>query len=290
MTSIRIGVVGDLHTHWDDVDVAQFARTDYDLLFFVGDLGGGTPESSLRVARSISRLEKDVLVMPGNNDTGDIAELSAELSHRMGLSRIAAMRSGADHRTSIRLCGYSKHRLTRDSVDVTLITARPHSLGGPALSFPDHMSMNYGIDSIDASFERLRVLIDESETERLLFFSHNGPTGLGDAPDDMWGCDFKPGGGDWGDPDLELAIDHALAIGKRVLAVVAGHMHLVTKGGQERTWITERNGIVYVNSARVPRIFASDDDVHRHHVSLVVTANEVEVSEILVPEHGQNGG
>ena len=64
MTSIRIGVVGDLHTHWDDVDVAQFARTDYDLLFFVGDLGGGTPESSLRVARSISRLEKDVLVMP----------------------------------------------------------------------------------------------------------------------------------------------------------------------------------------------------------------------------------
>ena len=67
MTSIRIGVVGDLHTHWDDIDVAQFGRSDYDLLFFIGDLGGGTADSSLRIARSIARLDKETLVMPGNS-------------------------------------------------------------------------------------------------------------------------------------------------------------------------------------------------------------------------------
>jgi uncharacterized protein (TIGR04168 family) len=284
MTSIRIGVVGDLHTHWDDIDVAQFGRSDYDLLFFIGDLGGGTADSSLRIARSIARLDKEALVMPGNNDTGDIAELSAELSHRMGLGRIAAMRNGTGAKAPIRLCGYSSHRITRDSLDLTLITARPHSMGGESLSFPEHMSMNYGIDSIDASIDRLCSLIDESETERLVFFSHNGPTGLGAAPDDMWGCDFKPGGGDWGDPDLEVAVGHAVASGKEVLAVVAGHMHLRTKDGAERTWITERAGIAYVNTARVPRIFASDDGVHRHHVSLVVTAEGVEINEVLVPQ------
>ena len=71
---MRIGVVGDLHTHWDEMDVAHIDRSDYDLLFFTGDLGGGTASSSLRIARVISRLRKQALVMPGNNDTGDIAE------------------------------------------------------------------------------------------------------------------------------------------------------------------------------------------------------------------------
>ena len=41
MTGLRLGVVGDLHTHWDDIDVVQFNATSYDVLFFTGDLGGG---------------------------------------------------------------------------------------------------------------------------------------------------------------------------------------------------------------------------------------------------------
>ena len=49
----RFAVVGDLHTHWDDVDLAQFAGADYDLLYFTGDLGGGTPDSTLRVPRAL---------------------------------------------------------------------------------------------------------------------------------------------------------------------------------------------------------------------------------------------
>ena len=68
MSEIRIGVIGDLHTHWDDVDVVQFNRSDYDLLIFIGDLGGGTADSSLRIARSISRLTEEALVIPGNKD------------------------------------------------------------------------------------------------------------------------------------------------------------------------------------------------------------------------------
>jgi uncharacterized protein (TIGR04168 family) len=284
--TIRIGVIGDLHTFWDDVDVAQFDRSAYDLLYFTGDLGGGTPDSSLRIARTISRLRKRALVMPGNNDTGDIAELAAELAHRGGLRRLNEVREGARDTSGdrISLCGYSTHRLTQGAVDVTLIAGRPHGMGGPDLSFPEHMAAAYGIDSLEASRQRLLSLVDQAQTRNVVFLSHNGPTGLGAAPEDMWGCDFKPGGGDWGDPDLAAAIDHAQRCDKRVLAVVAGHMHLRTKDGQQRPWCVEREGIVYVNAARVPRIFSGAGDVQRHHVALSIGASEVQVREQLVDE------
>ncbi len=290
MAQIRIGVIGDLHSHWDQLDVAQFEQTDYDLLLFTGDLGGGTPDSSLRIAKVMSRLRKETLVMPGNNDTGDIAELGAELAHQSGIKSLQAIRQGPSvtaksaSAAPVRLCGYSQHRLTREPVDLTLIAGRPHSLGGSELSFPEHMEATYGIDSIEASRQRLFGLVDESPTENIVFLSHNGPTGLGDEPHAMWGCDFKPDGGDWGDPDLEATIDYALERGKRVIAVIAGHMHHRTKCGNERPWRLERDGIVYINAAKVPRIFSVDANVHRHHVSVEITPSGAEVNEVLVSE------
>jgi uncharacterized protein (TIGR04168 family) len=283
MAQIRIGVIGDLHTHWDAVDVAQFNRANYDLLLFTGDLGGGTPDSSLRIAKEMSHLRTPTLVMPGNNDTGDIAELAAELAHQGGMRRLLAMRDeGTPADVPVRLCGYSTHPLSH--ADVTLIAARPHSMGGASLSFPQHMRATYGVDSIEQSAERLRALVDQADTDQIVFLSHNGPLGLGDAPNDMWGCDFKADGGDWGDPDLTDAIDYAANRGRRVLAVVAGHMHLRTKCGRERPWQVEQDGIQYINAARVPRIFAANDDVRRHHVELIIGDGTAEANEIFVPE------
>lgn len=280
--TLRIGIIGDLHAHWDDVDVAQLSATDYDLLFFVGDLGGGTRESTLQIARTLSRLRKPTLVLPGNNDTWDLAELAAELSHRAGMRRLLRIREGDDdpHRAPmVRLCGFSAHRLTTDVVDVTLLTGRPHSMGGEALSFPEHMQAHYGVDSMAASVSRLRALVDAAETRDLLFFAHNGPLGLGGEPHDMWGCDFRPGGGDWGDPDLAAAITYAGERGHRVLAVVGGHMHLKTKAGAERPWQRAVDEVVYVNSARVPRIFAHERSVRRHHVALTLDGAGVRFEE-----------
>lgn len=291
MTSIHIGVIGDLHAHWDAIDVAQFDDTDYDLLLFTGDLGGGTPDSSLRVAKVMSRLRKEALVMPGNNDTGDIAELAAELAHQSGIRNLLSVRRGSSVSASspggplVRLCGYSLHRLTRDAVDLTLIAGRPHSMGGTTLSFPEHMDASYGIDSIETSRSRLFALIDEAPTKRIIFLSHNGPTGLGDEPHAMWGCDFKPNGGDWGDPDLAAAIDYAIEQGKQVVAVIAGHMHHRTKCGNHRPWRLERDGVVYINAAKVPRIFSADGAVHRYHVSLSISASGTAASEVLMREH-----
>jgi len=285
---IRFGIIGDLHTHWDEVDLWQFGESDYHLLYFVGDLGGGLPESTLRVARSIAGLRQPTLVMPGNNDTVDIQELAAELALQDGVSRILAITRGGDGAGSdVRLCGYSLHELRAPGVSVDLIAARPHSMGGASLSFHDYMADTYGIESLEDSARRLRELVDAACADDLIFLGHNGPTGLGGEPHDIWGCDFKPGGGDWGDPDLEDAIAYAHSIGKRVLAVVAGHMHLRTKQGIERPWRMEREGTLYVNSARVPRIFSGEGGTRRHHLAMLISAEGVVVEEVLLEESGQ---
>ena len=82
------------------------------------------------------------------------------------------------------------------------------------------------------------------------------------------------------------AIEHARQLGKRVLAVVAGHMHWRTKAGEQRSWQIEKEGTVYVNAARVPRIFSTRENVMRHHVALTVRPGGISAKEVLVPEHG----
>ncbi len=282
---LRIGIVGDLHTHWDETDVHQIGALDYDLVYFTGDLGGGTTQSSLNMARLIARLGKPALVMPGNNDTVDIGRLAAELNHQQGLNAILSITGKQDAAAPVALCGYSHHGIHVAGRDISLVAGRPHSMGGPALTFPDYMGETYGIHTLDSSTERLCALVDDA-CDEIIFLAHNGPVGLGAEPADMWGCDFKPGGGDWGDTDLAAAIAYAQSRGKTVLAVVAGHMHLRTKQGEERPWQRQLNGTAYINAARVPRIFSGDDDVYRHHVVLEIGAQTLAFREVLLPQYG----
>lgn len=282
----RLAIVGDLHTHWDEVDLQQFSQAGYDLLYFTGDLGGGTPDSTLRVARTMARLQQSALVMPGNNDTGDINELAAELAHQNGLNQLLSITRAAADSSSIDLCGYSSHQIIVGAREIGLIAARPHSMGGPTLSFPEYMAETYGITSLEQSEQRLKQLIDECEASDLIFLAHNGPLGLGDQPGDMWGCDFKEGGGDWGDSDLAAAVSYAQQQGKTVLAVIAGHMHLHTKQGEVRPWQLAVDDVLHINASRVPRIFSGKDDVYRHHVAMTISESELSVEEVLVPQYG----
>jgi uncharacterized protein (TIGR04168 family) len=283
--TFRFAIIGDLHTYWDSVDLQQFASADHDLLFFTGDLGGGTQESSLRLARSMAQLRQPSLVMPGNNDTGDIDLLAAELAHQQGLSRLLSItRNTATPTSAIKLCGYSETRIRIGNREISLIAARPHSMGGPDLTFPDYMLENYNISSMGNSVERLVSLVDNAAAE-IIFLSHNGPVGLGDEPDDMWGCDFKDDGGDWGDPDLAQAIGYARRSGKQVSAVIAGHMHLRTKQGVDRPWLKNQDGTLFINAARVPRIFSDKDNAYRHHVLLTISEDDLQAEEVLMGEY-----
>jgi uncharacterized protein (TIGR04168 family) len=288
--SARIGIVGDLHDHWTDHDAEMLNAAGYDLVLFVGDLGRGKT-TMRRIVASIARLRVPALVMPGNADAPHAPELAAELSFQRGLDQLLDARprrpgappSSADDLRGVRLCGYSLHRMTLGGMELSIVAGRPYSMGGPDLSFGPALHSSFGVDSMAGSTRRLTDLVDRVETKTLVFVSHNGPRGLGAAPTDPWGCDFKPDGGDWGDPDLEAAIDHARARGRRVQAVVAGHMHLELRDQtEERRWRQTSDDTLYVNPARVPRIVYRDGIAQHHHVALQVNDESASAEEVYV--------
>ena len=84
--------------------------------------------------------------------------------------------------------------------------------------------------------------------------------------------------GDHGDLDLRAAIDHARERGKRVRAVIAGHMHHALKGGGRRTWQVDRDDTLFINAAEVPR----HRDGRRHHVRLTLDADHAEAEAVWV--------
>lgn len=267
LEAARVAVVGDLHGRWNALDNRFFDRAGFDLLLFVGDLGSGSKNDGLSVIRQISRLSSRGLVLPGNNDADHLAYLSAELAYQAGRADLLR----AMHRDAARgvePCGYSGHRLRTPGGTVSLVAARPCATGGSGFAFGDMLARLYDVHSLADSAARLCALVDASPDESLLFLAHNGPFGLGGAASDPWHRDFPVEDEDgtprdWGDADLTTAIAHARALGKRVLGVIGGHMHR-RPGRGTRPFSIERDGVLYVNAACVPRIVLGED-VERHH-------------------------
>lgn len=280
-------MVGDVHLAWDDRDVSLIDAAGYDVVLFVGDLAGYGAEGAVRVGRSIARLRTRALVLPGNHDAVTTLQLGAEVFYSsealrtllaVGMRRrVARLRRALG---PVALCGYSLHRF--DEHGVAIIAARPHSIGGPRLAFQRYIKQQFGVRTLEDSTAKLCALIDEcSTTDRIVVLAHCGPTGLGAQRESIFGNDFRPEQGDWGDPDLTTALEHAKATGKQVVAVVAGHMHHRLRGGGERVWYVERDGVHHVNAARVPRRRrAADGSSERHHVLLTIEAGAVGVEPI----------
>ncbi len=280
---VNIAIVGDIHLHFDEVDVTYFNQSDYDLILFTGDLSNYRPQTGLPIARLIAKINKPVVFIPGNHDTTTIWQLAAEIWQKAWLARLG--RLGQSRRVK-RLekaldtavsTSYAPHHFPQ----FDLVAARPFSMGGPTLSFKPYLQTRYGISTLDESAERLRQCVDQTQSDRLIFLAHNGPTGLSQAPTDIWGRDFGPmdGNYDFGDLDLEQAVAYAKSKGKEVLAVIAGHLHQRTKSGKQRKWLVKKEGTIYINAARVPRIFEQDRQVLRHHVRLVVAETAVTIEE-----------
>ena len=293
-----IAVVGDVHLQWDAEDAAYFRDAPYACVLFVGDLAGYSHRGGLGVARSIAGLGRRALVLPGNHDGIHVGQLVAEVVRERRLARLldrgqerrcAALRAALGDAT---LCGYSLHHVATAVGPLGVVAARPHSMGGSYIAYEGYIGRRFGVRSVEASARCLQSLVDRCPHERLLFLAHCGPTGLGAGRADIWGCDFKAEEGDWGDEDLRRAIAHARGRGKQVLAVIAGHMHHAVKNGGRRPWSVEHDGVLYVNAARVPRIFRDGEDVVRHHVALRITGKGARAVEVLrrMPDGAHAGG
>jgi uncharacterized protein (TIGR04168 family) len=285
---VNIAVIGDVHRHFSAEDVAYFNGSDYDLILVVGDLANWWPNEGHQVARTLSQLKRPCLVIPGNHDTVTAYQLLAEIKQYTTLMRLSTIGQGRRERTlrralgPVTFCGYSTHAFDIRENRFDVVAARPYSMGGPNLGFKHRLKQVYGITSIEASAERLKRCLDQATSGPVIILAHNGPFGLGATRKDIWGCDFRPEGGDYGDVDLKIAIKYARGIGKRVICVVAGHMHQQLLGGGQRRWQTEKDGIHYLNAACVPRIFRRDGRIVRHHVRLKFDESTLEVEQVLV--------
>lgn len=279
---MRLALIGDIHLHFDVRDVRRLDEEDYDAVLFVGDLAGYR-DPGLGVARVMARLRTPAFFMPGNHDGVHLLHLGAEtLEGAYGthlFQRLLAPTQGprcealAAALHPIVMAGYSHHELGAGARRVSLIGARPHSQGGGGIHFRRYLASRFGVRTEQDSIARLKQLVDEAPHEELVFLAHNGPAGLGARRHDIFGCDFRAAEGDWGDADLEAAIAYALAQGRKVHAVVAGHMHHGLRGGGRRIWQVRRDGVLYVNAAQVPRI-RRREEVRRHHVRLRLDLHE----------------
>ena len=99
----------------------------------------------------------------------------------------------------------------------------------------------------------------------MILIGHNGPFGLGDKPGAICGRDWKPEGGDYGDPDLQAAIAEIQSLDKNISLVTFGHMHHILKHpyGERRTIVDVQKDTIYLNAACVPRITKHSDEVRR---------------------------
>jgi uncharacterized protein (TIGR04168 family) len=271
--AVSIALIGDLHGFWSEADVAYFNASDYELLLFTGDLGSGTRKNGVDVARSVARLNKPALVVAGNNDAPHHLEIAAEFRLQAGLTQLMRLAPGHplanQSESKVKLCGYCVHEVTLGACAFSVVVGRPFAMGGNELSFPEALRERYGISDMATSCQQLCALVEQASSADLIFLAHNGPAGLGAEPTSIWGCDFRPEAGDWGDEDLAAAVRHAQHIGKRVRVVIAGHMHQTSTLARVAT--LHHEGVLFVNPARVPRVLERDGEILRHHMVLDLT-------------------
>jgi uncharacterized protein (TIGR04168 family) len=285
---LPLGIVGDVHLAYDDEDSRLLDGQGYDLVLFVGDLAELSFRQSLGVARCIANLRTPTYVIPGNHDAANVGQLAAEVLKvdpiipLLGIGQPKRADALREALWPAVLSGFSRHPIEVDGRRMDLVAARPHSVGGAQFAFRPYLEARFGVRNFEESAARMKRIVDQCVTDDLIFLAHNGPSGLGARAQDIWGCDFRKDQGDFGDRDLAEAIAYAKSLGKRVHAVVAGHMHHALRTGGQRQWIVVDDGVTYVNAARVPRILHEGARELRHHVRLRFEGDEVVVEEVLL--------
>lgn len=166
-------------------------------------------------------------------------------------------------------CGWGLRTLAPPGLAV--VGGRPATAGGG-----HHLSKAatsvFGPVDLEESAARIgRAAAAADPALPLVLLAHCGPTGLGGEARDPCGRDWKRPACDWGDQDLALAITR-LQRQRSLPLVVFGHMHHRLRRGQgERiSFLRDRRGTAYLNTASVPRHGTDANGRSLRHFSWVV--------------------
>ena len=270
---IAIAVVGDVHNQWNDIDEKALQHLGVDLVLFVGDFGN----EAVEVVRQIAKVDLPKAVIMGNHDAWYSASSWGRKKAPYDRTTEDRVQQQLDALGKAHV-GFSK--LDFPKCDLSVVGSRPFSWGGSTWRNAQFYRDRYNIKSFAESSEQIVNSAQEAARDTIILIGHNGPYGLGDKPESICGRDWKPEGGDYGDPDLQSAIEGIKSLGKSIPLVTFGHMHHELKypRGERRKIIDVRDDTVYLNAACVPRIVHSKAGEQRSFS--LVTLSQKKVAEI----------
>lgn len=261
--TLTLAVVGDVHNDWNEEDELALNYLNPDVVAFVGDIGNENVELIERIAS----LPHRKVVILGNHDAWySLTERGKKRALRIALSS-SSMKNFTDAEAdrvqqSLTALGSSHVGYAASPMEdlgLVFVGGRPFSKGGMEWSMVKKFyDKYYGIASFeDSSSKILEHILDQDVAHlNLIMVAHNGPAGLGDCPEDPCGIDFMEPADDFGDPDLEDALETAKTCGRHAKLVLFGHMHHTLKKGGYRNMVEvdEDSGTIYLNAAVVPRV------------------------------------
>ncbi len=281
---MKFALIGDIHGYFDDFDVQYFNQSDYDCLLITGDI----PDFfhiNKNVYKKLYQLNKKTFLIYGNHDGFSFLEMASEI-FRWESFRIKKIEKYKKRKRELLLDSENPllkaggYQIELLNSNIAIFLTRPHSIGGSFISYPLVLKEIYNVYDMDSSFLKMKSMLDEffskNSVQNLIILAHNGPKGLGNEPHNIWGCDFNPKIGDFGDSDLQKLIEYCELKKISIPFVVAGHMHhklskKAIKYNPEyrntyRDFFTKKGDIYYFNPARVPRIFKKDGKFMHYHI------------------------
>lgn len=281
-SSIKIAVVGDVHDLWQPIEDRLALHTlQVDLVLFVGDFGN----EAIEVVEAIANLDLPKAVILGNHD----AWYSAvdPYSKSPNKKQCPYDRTKEDRvQRQLDLLGESHvgySWLDFPEFNLSVVGARPFSWGSSKWKKKFFYRDRFQVNSFAESTQRITASVSNAKHDNVIFLGHNGPSGLGEEEYSICGKDWKPIGGDYGDPDFAEAIAKTYQMGKSIPLATFGHMHhhlRLNKDRKREAIATNEMGTIFFNSALTPRIVQTNDGYYRNFS--IVTLEAGQVSQISI--------
>ncbi|NJN87626.1 MAG: TIGR04168 family protein [Leptolyngbyaceae cyanobacterium SL_7_1] len=272
---LTIAIVGDVHDLWDANDELALKHLGVDLVLLVGDFGN----ESVEVVRSIAALDLPKATIFGNHDAWYSATDWGQKKCPYDRTKEDRVQQQIDLLESADV-GYGK--LDFPALGLSVVGGRPFSWGGSSWKNDAFYQKRYGVENFAQSTAKIVAAAQSTACDTVIFIGHCGPTGLGDRAEDPCGKDWKPIGGDHGDPDLAAAIAQTRS-SKSIPLVAFGHMHhqLRHTKTELRKSLHVADGTVYLNAANVPRIIRTDDRCLRNFSLVTLHHGQVQQASLV---------
>lgn len=243
-----------MHDAWSATDESALSALAPHIILFVGDYGNENVPIVQRIASYAKASPASTFAVLGNHDGFYSMSQRGRDNCPYDARKFNRVREQLDLLVAINPSYKCMTSGGGAPANFSVVGGRPLTWGGPHWKHAPFYRQYFEMTGMLQSGAKIAEAATGAEEGDVIFLAHNGPTGLGDRPEDPCGRDFgSEPGGDFGDPDLRVGIVEAKKAGKRVPLVVFGHMHSRLQRGGERIMMKVEEETVMLDAAVVPR-------------------------------------